>query len=208
VSSLRQPDLDLPADARAELLATIEDATDRLATLIDNLLSMSRLQAGVLSVDLQSVALDGIVAQALLHTSPADAAVDVDIPDDLPLVYADPGLLEHVIANLVTNAHAATPADQPMRLHGHTDTDTGRVHLHVIDHGPGVPEADHDRIFQPFRRLHDRTTTSGLGLGLAIARGFSDAMHATITPTETPGGGLTMTLTLPTATTPAHGNLP
>lgn len=207
VSSLRQPDLDLPADAQTELLATIEDATDRLAALVDNLLSMSRLQAGVLSVDLQPVALDGVVAQALLHAPPTDTPVDVDVPDDLPLIYADPGLLEHVIANLVTNAHAASPPAQPIRLHGHTAPDTGRVHLDVVDHGPGIPRADHDRIFQPFQRLHDRTTT-GLGLGLAIARGFTDAMHATLTPSETPGGGLTMTLTLPTGTAPADGDRP
>ena len=208
VSSLRQPDLGLPADAGAELLATIEDATDRLTTLIDNLLSMSRLQAGVLSVDQRPVALDGVVAQALLHIPPTGPPVDVAVPDDLPLVYADPGLLERVIANLVANAHAASPSDRPIRLHGHTDPDSGRVHLSVIDHGPGIPEADRDRIFQPFQRLHDRTTTSGLGLGLAIARGFTDAMHATLTPTRTPGGGLTMTLTLPVATARAPGPRP
>jgi two-component system sensor histidine kinase KdpD len=209
VSSLRQPDLDLPTDARTELLATIEDATDRLAALVDNLLSMSRLQAGVLSVDLQPVALDGVVGQALLHSPPTGTPVDVDVPDNLPLVYADPGLLEHIIANLTANAHAANPLGQRIQLHGHTgDTDTGHVHLHVIDHGPGVPEAEHDRIFLPFQRLHDRTTTTGLGLGLAIARGFTDAMHATLTPTETPGGGLTMTLTLPVATPPTDTSAP
>jgi two-component system sensor histidine kinase KdpD len=200
VSSLRQPDLDLPADARAELLATVEEATDRLAALVDNLLSMSRLQAGVLSVDLRPVALDGVIGQALLHVEPTGPLVDVDVPDDLPLIYADPGLLERVVANLVANARAASPPGRPIRLHGHTDG-TGTVHLHVVDHGPGVSEADRDRIFQPFQRLHDRTT-AGLGLGLAIARGFADAMHATITPTGTPGGGLTMTLTLPKATLP------
>ncbi len=211
VSSLRQPDLDLPADARAELLATIDDATDQLATLVDNLLSMGRLQAGVLSVDLQPVALDGVVGQALLDNNPhTSTPVEIDVPDDLPLIHADPGLLERVIANLVSNAHAASPAGRPVLLRGHTsDGDPGHVHLQVIDHGPGVPQADRDRIFQPFQRLHDRSTT-GLGLGLAIARGFADAMNATITPTETPGGGLTMTLTLPIATlpvtTPAAGS--
>lgn len=202
VSSLRQPDLDLPADARAELLATIDDATDQLADLVDNLLSMSRLQAGVLSVDLQPVALDGVVGQALLDSPPTGTPVEVDIPDDLPLIHADPGLLERVIANLVSNARAASPPGLPIQLRGHnSDGDPEYVQLHVIDHGRGVPEPDRDRIFQPFQRLHDRSTT-GLGLGLAIARGFVDAMHATITPTETPGGGLTMTLTLPVTTIP------
>ncbi len=199
-SSLRQPDLSLPPQAQAELLATIEESTDRLDALVDNLLSMSRLQAGVLSIHLQPVALDAVVAQALLHTPPGDAAVDVDIADDLPLVHADPGLLERVVANLVANARAASPPDQPIRLHGHADGD--HVRLHVIDHGPGVPAADRDRIFAPFQRLHDRTTTAGLGLGLAIARGFTEAMGGTITPTETSGGGLTMTLHIPRGSIP------
>jgi two-component system sensor histidine kinase KdpD len=206
VSSLRQPDLHLPADATAELLATIEDSTDRLAALIDNLLSMSRLQAGMLSVDLQPVALDAVVAQALLHTPAGTATVQVDITDDLPLIRADPGLLERVVANLVANAQAASPPDRPVRLSAVTGH--GLVRLAVIDHGPGVPETDRDRIFRPFQRLHDRTTTAGLGLGLAIARGFIDAMHGTITPADTPGGGLTMTVTLPTATPTADGRQP
>jgi two-component system sensor histidine kinase KdpD len=197
VSSLRQPDLDLPPQAQAELLATIEESNDRLDALVDNLLSMSRLQAGVLSVHLQPVALDAVAAQALLHTPPGDTPVEVDIPDDLPLVHADTGLLERVIANLIANAQAASASGQPIRLHGHADQ--GHVELHVIDYGPGVPGADRKRIFEPFQRLHDRTTTAGLGLGLAIARGFTEAMGGTITPTDTPGSGLTMTITIPVA---------
>jgi two-component system sensor histidine kinase KdpD len=197
VSSLRQPDLELPADAQAELLATIEESTDRLDALVDNLLSMSRLQAGVLSVHRRPTALDAVVAQALLHASAQGAAVEVDIPDDLPLIDTDPGLLERVVANLLANARNASPTDQPIRLYGRADGD--RVHLQVIDHGPGVPVADRDRIFEPFQRLHDRTTTAGLGLGLAIARGFTEATGGAITPSQTPGGGMTMTVTLPTA---------
>jgi two-component system sensor histidine kinase KdpD len=201
VSSLRQPDLDLPADATAELLATIEESADRLDALVENLLSMSRLQAGVLSVHLQPVALDAVVAQALLHVAPGTTAVQVDISDDLPLVDADAGLLERVVANLVANAQAASPAHEAITLRGQADSQG--VRLEVIDHGPGVPESERDRIFEPFQRLHDRTATAGLGLGLAIARGFTHAMHATITPTDTQGGGLTMTVTLPAAVVPA-----
>jgi two-component system sensor histidine kinase KdpD len=189
VSSLRQPDIDLPAEARAELLATVEESTDRLDALVENLLSMSRLQAGVLSVHLQPVALDAVVAQALLHTT-----VEADVPEDLPLVRADPGLLERVVANLVANAVAASPAVLvTARLAG------DRVELRVVDRGPGVPAADRERIFAPFQRLHDHTTTGGLGLGLAIARGFTDAMGATLAPSDTPGGGLTQTIVLDVA---------
>jgi two-component system KDP operon response regulator KdpE len=110
--------------------------------------------------------LDAVVAQSLLHT-PADGhTIDVDVPDDLPHVHVDPGLLERVIANLVANAQAASPPDRPIRLLAEVTDD--RVKLHVIDHGTGVPPAARERMFQPFQRLDDRATTTGLGLGLAI----------------------------------------
>lgn len=206
VSSLRQPDLQLSPAARVELLATIEESTDRLDALVDNLLSMSRLQAGVLSIRPRPVALDAVVAEALLNTPRGHPIVEVDIPDDLPLACADPGLLERVVANLIANARAASPPDQSIRLSG--DATADRVRLQVIDHGHGVPAADRDRIFEPFQRLHDRSTVTGLGLGLAIARGFTEAMAGTITPTDTPGGGLTMTLTVPTSAQTAEADQP
>ncbi|WIN00856.1 DUF4118 domain-containing protein [Actinoplanes oblitus] len=194
VSSLRQPGLDLPPEARADLLATIEESTDRLDALVENLLSMSRLQAGMLSVHLEPVALDAVVAQALLHQPDGDNRVELDVPDELPLVRTDPGLLERVLANLIANARAASPPRQPIRIDA-VATDR-RVRLRVIDNGPGVPAADRERIFAPFQRLHDRGH-GGLGLGLAIARGFTEAIGATLDPGDTPGGGLTMTVTLP-----------
>jgi signal transduction histidine kinase len=120
----------------------------------------------------------------------------VDVPDDLPLAYADPGLLERVVANLLTNAHQASTTGSPVHVTGRAD-DAGGLQLQIIDHGPGIPPAHRDRMFAPFQRLDDRTTTGGLGLGLAIAHGFTEAMHGTITATDTPGGGLTITITLP-----------
>ena len=192
VSSLRQPDIEWPPEARAELLATVEESSDRLDALVDNLLSMSRLQAGVLSVQLQPVALDAVAAAALIGSS-----VQVDVPDDLPLVNADPGLLERVIANLVANAVAVS---DDVLVQAELAGD--RVELRVVDHGPGVPAADRERIFAPFQRRHDHTATGGLGLGLAIARGFSDAMGATLSPSDTAGGGLTQTIRLPVANDP------
>jgi K+-sensing histidine kinase KdpD len=197
-SSLRDPDLDLTDSQQAELLATIEESADRMADLVENLLAMSRLQAGALSVHPRPVAVDAVVAAAVLHQQDR-IAVEVDVPDDLPLAYADPGLLERVVANLLTNAHQASPAGgSPIHITGRVP-ERGGLQLRIIDHGPGIPAADRDRMFAPFQRLDDRSTTGGLGLGLAIARGFTEAMNGTLTATDTPGGGLTMTITLPAA---------
>jgi K+-sensing histidine kinase KdpD len=195
VSSLRQPDLDLTAEQRDELLATVEESADRMDDLVENLLAMSRLRAGAISTHPQPVAVGEVTAAALLHTPTAPVAVD--IPDDISLVLADPGLLERAIANVLANAHRASPANQPVEVIGLAAGD--RVELHIVDHGHGVAEADGGRIFQPFQRFDDRTTAGGLGLGLAIAQGFLEAMGGTITPVDSPGGGLTMILSIPVA---------
>ena len=198
VSSLREPDLDLTADQQAELLATVDASTDKMNDLVENLLALSRLQVGALSVHPRATALDEITATALLHTPPPPGrTVDVDVPDDLPLAWVDPGLLERVIANLVANALDAGPPDRPVRVHARPEGD--KIRLQITDHGPGIPADQRERVFAPFQRLDDRTTYHGLGLGLAIARGFTHAMNGTLTPTDTPGGGLTMTLLLPAA---------
>jgi two-component system sensor histidine kinase KdpD len=191
-SSLRSPDVAFSDEDREELLATVEESADRLSDLVENLLAMSRLQAGVLSVDLRAVALDEVVALALLHAG--TPPVRVLVSDDLPLVRADPGLLERVVANLVSNAVKAA-GGRSVEIHGVPDEHD--VALAIVDHGPGIPVAERESVFAPFQRLDDRRADGGLGLGLAIARGFTDAMGGTLTPTDTNGGGLTMTLSLP-----------
>lgn len=197
VSSLRDPDLQLATDQQAELLATVEESADRMTELVENLLAMSRLQAGALSAQPRPISLDETVAAALLH-QPDPHRTQVGVPDDLPYAYADPGLLERVIANLVANAHQASPSGVPVTILGRiADPDT--LELRVVDQGPGIPASERERVFQPFQRLDDHTTTAGLGLGLAIAKGFTEAMNGTITATDTPGGGLTMIITLPVA---------
>ena len=195
VTTLRQPDVHVDDADRDELLATIERSADRLADLIANLLDLSRLQAGALHLDPQPVAVDEIVARALLDRHLHEVVNAV--ADDLPLVLADPGLLERVVANLADNAHRhATPGTTVEVQAQATPED---VQVAVVDHGPGVDEADWDSIFVPFQRLDDRSTDTGVGLGLAIARGFTDAMGGTLLPAHSPGGGLTMTITLPRA---------
>jgi two-component system, OmpR family, sensor histidine kinase KdpD len=195
VTTLRLTDVELTAEDRSELLASIEHSSDWLSDLIANLLDLSRLQAGALSMDLQPVALDEVVARALIDRRFADVANEVD--DDLPMAYADAGLLERVVANLLDNAHRHSPAQSPVEVGAKFDPRELRVA--VIDHGPGVREEDWARIFVPFQRLDDRSTDISVGLGLAIARGFTDAMGGSLVPSRTPGGGLTMTVTLPRA---------
>jgi K+-sensing histidine kinase KdpD len=195
VTTLRQPEVHIDEADRHELLATIEHSADRLADLVSNLLDLSRLQAGAVSIDLRAVPVDEVVARALIERHLGDVVNAVD--DDLPMVLADAGLLERVIANLADNAHRyASPGSRVEVRASCTDT---VVEISVVDQGPGVQETDWPRMFVPFQRLHDRSTGVGVGLGLAIARGFTEAMGGTLEPAHTPGGGLTMTVILPRA---------
>jgi two-component system sensor histidine kinase KdpD len=192
VGTLRAPDLDLPDTDRAELLAGIETSADRLQGLIDNLLDMSRLDAGALVLRTAPVALDEVVPRALAGVAPE--RVDVDVRVTLPMVLGDAGLIERIIANLVENALRYTPPDHPVRITAGTIKDT--VVLRVVDRGPGVPAHNLESIFSAFQRLGDVPAGQGVGLGLAVSRGFAHANGGTLDAEETPGGGLTMVLTL------------
>jgi two-component system, OmpR family, sensor histidine kinase KdpD len=206
ITSLRATDVQwAPAD-HAELLATADESLDKLAHLVDNLLDMSRLQAGALAVFPRPADLAEIVARSLDDLGPAANAVVVAIADDLPEVAVDPGILERVIANLTANALRYSPAGSPPALRGSALGD--RVELRVIDRGPGIPAADWTRMFVPFQRLGDTDNTTGVGLGLALSRGLTEAMGGALEPEETPGGGLTMTLSLPAAPGPVPSPCP
>ena len=196
VSSLRQTDLTWTPEEQGELLAAIEDSTDRLNGLISNLLAMSRIQAGAVSVRIGPVAVDEVVGAALLSLGAGDELVDV--AEDLPAVLADGGLLERVVANLVANARRFAPPGSPPRIEAARDGES-HVSLRVVDHGPGVPAERWADMFEPFQTLGDRDATAGLGMGLAIARGFAEAMNVQVSPAETEGGGLTMSLSIPVA---------
>ncbi len=195
VSTLLSRDIDLSLDDRRELLLAADTSLDRLTALVDNLLDMSRLQLGAMSIDLQPTAVDEVVARALDDLGPDGKRVLIDPADDLPLVQADPGLLERVLSNLASNALRYSPVDAPPHL---TCSRLGdRVEVRVIDRGPGIPREDWDKIFLPFQRLGDTDNTTGIGLGLALSRGLAEAMGGTLDPEETPGGGLTMVVSLP-----------
>jgi two-component system, OmpR family, sensor histidine kinase KdpD len=202
VTSLRSPDVHWDATDRDELLATADESLDRLARLVDNLLDMSRLQAGALSLFPRPVGLDEIVARSLDDLGPRSRAVLVDIPDDLPEVRVDPAILERVIVNLTENALRYSPAGQPPLLAASALGD--RVELRVIDRGPGIPQNERDRMFVPFQRLGDTDNTTGVGLGLALSRGFAEAMGGSLTAEETPGGGLTMAVSMSAVARPDH----
>jgi two-component system sensor histidine kinase KdpD len=194
VSSLRQTDVEWSEADQADLLATIEQNADRLDALIGNLLDMSRLHTGSLQPFLRPTAIDEVAPAALLGLDDC-LRLEMAVPDGFPLVLADPGLLERVLANLFSNALRYSPAARPPELHAELAGDV--VLLEVVDHGPGVPDEQKERIFEPFTRVADRHP--GVGLGLAVAKGFAEAMGGRIMAKDTPGGGLTVRIALSAA---------
>ena len=202
VSSLRSLDIQLTAEDHDELLATADESLDRLTHLVDNLLDMSRLQAGAMSVFPRPADLEEIIARSLDDIGPPARTVLVDFPEGLPEVMVDPAIMERVIVNLTANALRYSPAASPPLLTASALGDW--VEVRVVDRGPGLPESDRDRVFVPFQRLGDTDNTTGVGLGLALARGLTEAMGGTLEPEETPGGGLTMAISVPVAPGPAR----
>ncbi|WP_264031274.1 DUF4118 domain-containing protein [Cellulosimicrobium sp. SH8] len=193
VDGLRSPEAVLEPQDRTALVETAASETERLEQLIDNLLDLSRLQTGSVAPVLRDVSLEEIVPVAV---EPHGSRVALDVPEDLPLVRTDPGLLERVVANVVANAVRFAPPDEPVRVRA--SASGGIVEVRVVDLGPGVPDDAKERMFESFQRLGD-AGGHGVGLGLAVARGFSRAVGATLVPEDTPGGGLTMVLTVPVA---------
>ncbi|HZQ30172.1 MAG TPA: sensor histidine kinase KdpD [Mycobacterium sp.] len=203
-SSLRADDVGFSPQDTAELLATIEESVDQLTALVGNLLDSSRLAAGVVRAELRRVYLEEVVQRALVSISkgatgfqrPGIDRVKVEVGDAVAM--ADSGLLERVLANLIDNALRYAP-DSVVRVNAGQVGD--RVLIAVADEGPGIPRGAAERLFAPFQRLGDSDNTSGVGLGLSVARGFVEAMGGTIEATDTPGGGLTIEIELSAPTT-------
>jgi two-component system sensor histidine kinase KdpD len=201
VSSLRSADVTWSDSDRTELLLTADTSLDRLTHLVTNLLDLSRLQAGVLPVHASPVGVDDIISSALAHAAAHAAELDVDVPANLPDVIADAGLLERVVANLVQNAVRYAPAGTGVRIAG--STHAGHVEVRIVDHGPGIDQADSESVFAAFQRRDDSSGNgAGAGLGLAIARGFTEAMGGTVHAEQTPGGGATLVVQLAIAKEP------
>jgi two-component system sensor histidine kinase KdpD len=194
VTSLLQRDVEWTSSAQHEFLTTIDEETDRLNALVGNLLDMSRLQSGDLEVRETPVGLDQVLPAALRSIGADDDSLELDVPESLPRVLGDAGLLERALANVLANAIRYSPAGSPARVTaGPVD---GIVDVRIADRGPGVAEADQARLFMPFQRLGDARQDEGVGLGLAVARGFVEAMGGEIEVEETPGGGLTVVVRL------------
>ncbi|GGT18489.1 MULTISPECIES: sensor histidine kinase [Streptomyces] len=206
VSSLRSDDVAWSDEDQAELLEGIENGADRLDHLVGNLLDMSRLQTGTVTPLIREIDLDEVVPMALGGVP--EGSVDLDIPETLPMVDVDPGLLERAVANIVENAVKYSPCAE--RVTVAASALGGRVELRVADRGPGVPDDAKERIFEPFQRYGDAPRGAGVGLGLAVARGFVESMGGTLGAEDTPGGGLTMVLTLKAASgyVPVSPDLP
>jgi two-component system sensor histidine kinase KdpD len=227
-TSLLCSEIDWDAEARRAFCETIDVEADRLNHLVGNLLDMSRLQTGVLQRRVREVGLEEVVYGALASLSGDTRAIHVDVPETLPPVLADPDLLERSVANLVANALAYTPAGHVVAIRGHEvrpdqtarhgpvapvlspdrqhlarNPETYGVQLHIVDNGPGIAARDRESVFQPFQRLGDQAgdTADGVGLGLAVARGFVHLMGGQLVLDDTPGGGLTAIIALPTAGT-------
>ncbi|POX51547.1 sensor histidine kinase KdpD [Streptomyces sp. Ru72] len=203
VTSLRSDDVEWSDEDRAELLAAIEEGADRLDHLVGNLLDMSRLQTGTVTPLIREIDVDEVVPMALGGVP--EGSVELDVPETLPMVAVDAGLLERTVANLVENAVKYSPLGISVLVAASALAD--RVEVRVVDRGPGVPDEAKERIFEPFQRYGDAPRGAGVGLGLAVARGFAEAMGGTLNAEDTPGGGLTMVLTL-RAVNRAHHPVP
>jgi two-component system, OmpR family, sensor histidine kinase KdpD len=170
-SGLDNPTLSLRDEDRHALLATIREESARLRRLVENLLDLSRLEAGVAQPHPELWPPEDLVAQALDEVGPRSAAVAVELGEAVPPVRVDAVQIQRVLANLIENALKFSPTGKAVRVE--VESIDGEVRLHVLDRGPGIPRAERERVFEPFRRLDG--ASRGAGLGLAIARGFAEA---------------------------------
>ncbi|MER6974364.1 ATP-binding protein [Nocardioides sp. NPDC000445] len=188
----------VPESDRIELVESAAGSAEQLESLINDLLDLSRVDADLVHPVIRTVSLDESLPLAIAGLPPG--SVTLEVGEDAPLVRTDSALLEQVVANVVGNAVRASSqgpsAGEPVRVLAHVTPET--VEVMIVDRGPGVPAAQRERMFEPFQRLDD-TSPGGLGLGLAVARGLSEALGVRLTAEDTPGGGLTMVLAVPRA---------
>jgi len=194
-----------PEDAeRGELLQTIVDEARHLARLVDNLLDMTRLEAGAMPLNKEWHVLEEIVGSVRnrLQKQLEKHEVQVDLPPDLPLLNVDGVLLEQVFINLLENAARYTPPGSRIEITARGDND--RLVIRVADNGPGLPPGSETRVFDKFYRGTRQTPDArrGVGLGLTICKGIIQAHGGRITAANRPGGGAEFTISLPIGSAP------
>jgi two-component system sensor histidine kinase KdpD len=203
ISGLRSTEVTWSASDRDELIATADESLQTLAALVTNLLDVSRVEAGVLGVSLGVVDAVDVILPSLDELKLGPQAIELDLDPDLPDLIADRGLLQRVVVNLLANAARFAPPGTRVRIS--TSSFGGTVEIRIIDHGPGIAPERREDIFVPFQRLGDTDNLTGLGLGLALSKGFTEGMGGTLDAETTPGGGLTMVIALPAATAAGAG---
>ncbi|MPY11567.1 DUF4118 domain-containing protein [Arthrobacter bussei] len=197
VTSLRSADITFSPEEQEALLETAEQSLGTLSTLVTDLLDASRIQAGVLGVVLEPVRPEDVILPALEELDLGPGDVELELPAASPLLLADAVLLQRVVVNLLSNAARYTAAGQAPVLS--VSDFGGRAEIRIIDRGPGIPDDRKDQVLLPFQRLGDTDNDTGLGLGMALARGFVEGMGGRLTLEDTPGGGLTSVVSLPQA---------
>lgn len=200
IESLRSTAVTFTAEERDELMESIEFSANKLDKLITNLLGMSRLQVGALVAKPDVYDLRELIPEYIAQVSEPDRVAYLP-PAGPALAFVDAGLLERVVTNLLENSLRYQRSGS---VFVSTDPTDGGMNIKISDSGPGVKRKDREAIFQPFQRRGDTSTSDGVGLGLAVARGLAEAMNGSVTPSETPGGGLTMTVTVPNLDTAPH----
>lgn len=191
---------------RRELLATINEETDRLNRIVGELLEMSRIEAGAISQARAWADLDELIVTVVEDLRPRIAAhpLRLDVPHDLPWVRISYAQIEQVLRNLLENAAHYTPEGSPIEIWAREAG--AAVRVEVRDRGPGVPAELRERIFEKFvRAAPAERHAEGAGLGLAICKGLVEAHGGQIRVDERPGGGAVFSFTLPVETVPAPG---
>ncbi len=197
VTSLLSPETDWDDSKSQDFYHVIDTETDRLTNVVCNLLDISRLQAGVLPLAVGPTDLEAVLYNAVNSLADAGSAIAIELSDELPPVQAGPGLLERALANVMVNAQTWSPPGRAVRVRAGVVDD--RVEVHIVDQGPGIPADRRARIFEPFQHRDDAGggRARGLGLGLAIAKGFTETMGGELTVDDTPAGGTTFIFSLP-----------
>lgn len=197
ISSLLNSEVAWTEEDQRELLVSANSSLDQLNHLIENLLDMSRLEAGAIFLNWRNVGVEDVVSGAIKSLKSPTDLVEISIDSELPPIKGDPILLERVIGNLLENALRFNPKGRPITIAAFQVEE--RIEIRIIDHGPGLSTKDKTKLFTPFQRLGDRDNSTGVGLGLAIVKGFTELMNGRISLEETYQGGLTMVLSFPIA---------